>query len=162
MARTKVFISYSHADRRLLDRLHVFLRPLERKGLVDWWDDTRLQPGSNWREEIKQAVANARVAVLLISADFFASEFIHTNELPPLLEAAGQDDAVLLSVILQPVNLSGSPLGEFQAINDPARPLGKLRTTAGRDEVWLKLTQAIETALQAPSRTTGPQESGAT
>lgn len=156
MARTKVFISYSHADRRFLDRLHVFLRPLERKGLVDFWDDTRLKPGSNWREEIKQAVASARVAVLLISADFFASEFIHSNELPPLLEAAAQDDAVLLSVILQPVDLSGSPLGEFQAINDPQRPLGKLRTKAGRDEVWLKLAQAIEAALAAPSRTTGP------
>ena len=147
MARTKVFISYSHADRRFLDRLHVFLRPLEREGLVDWWDDTRLKPGSNWREEIKQAVAEAKVAVLLISADFFASEFIHTNELPPLLKAAAEDNALLLSVILQPVNLAGSPLAEFQAINDPQRPLGKLRTKAGRDEVWLRLTQAIQAAL---------------
>jgi hypothetical protein len=86
----------------------------------------------------------------LISADFFASDFIHNNELPPLLEAAARDEAVLLSVILQPVDLSGSPLGEFQAINDPARPLGKLKTRAERDQVWLKLTQAIETALNAP------------
>ena len=151
MSRSRVFISYSHVDRRFLDRLHVFLRPLERKGLVDWWDDTRLKAGSNWREEIRQAVASAKVAVLLISADFFASEFIQTNELPPLLEAARQDDAVLLSVILQPVNLGDSPLAEFQAINDPQRPLGKLRTKAGRDEVWLKLTQAIEAALAPPS-----------
>jgi hypothetical protein len=147
MARDKVFISYSHADRRFLDRLHVFLKPLERKGLVDWWDDTRLKAGSKWREEIKQAVATAKVAVLLISADFFASDFIATNELPPLLEAAGKDDAILLSVILKPADLSSSPLGELQAINDPERPLAKLRTSAGRDEVWLTLARAIETAL---------------
>src|SRR2546423_9479856 len=107
MARTKVFISYSHVDRRFLNRLHVFLRPLERQGLVDWWDDTRLKPGSNWREEIKQAVASARVAVLLISADFFASDFIQNNELPPLLAAAAKDDAVLFSVSFQPVDLGG-------------------------------------------------------
>jgi hypothetical protein len=150
MARTKVFISYSHADRRFLDRLRVFLKPLERDGRVEWWDDTRLKAGSKWREEIKAAVDSARVAVLLISADFFASDFIHMNELPPLLEAAARDEAVLLSVILQPVDLSGSPLGEIQAVNDPARPLGKLKTRAERDEVWLKLTRAIEAALQAP------------
>ncbi|PYI93362.1 MAG: hypothetical protein DME97_06405 [Verrucomicrobia bacterium] len=157
MARTKVFISYSHADRRFLDRLRVFLKPLERDGRVDWWDDTRLTAGSKWREEIKTAVESARVAVLLISADFFASDFIHKNELPPLLEAAARDEAVLLSVVLQPVDFSNSNLSEIQTVNDPSRPLGKLRTRAERDEVWVQVTKAIEAALSSagPAEATG-------
>jgi hypothetical protein len=69
--RTKVFISYSHADKEWLDRLKRHLKPLVRDGL-DCWDDTRIQPGADWQQEIRHALDAAQVAVLVISADFFA------------------------------------------------------------------------------------------
>ena len=64
------------------------IAPLEREGRIERWDDTRIRPGSEWRSEIKQALERARAAVLLISADFLASDFIQDNELPPLLSLA--------------------------------------------------------------------------
>ena len=74
-------MSYSHEDRPWLERLRVHLRPLERAGLVDLWDDRRIKPGTRWRDEIRNAMAEARIAVLLVSADFLASDFIASNEL---------------------------------------------------------------------------------
>jgi hypothetical protein len=147
--RTKIFVSYAHADRRFLDRLHVFLEVLEGERLVDWWDDTRLKPGVDWREEIKEAMDTAKVAVLLVSADFQASRFIREHELPPLLEAAKKDRAVVLQVFLGPINLNTWDVSRFQAINDPERPLGKLRTRADRDEVWVEVSKAILAALES-------------
>ena len=86
--RPKVFISYSHSDGEYLDRLLVHLKPLEKEGLIDLWVDTRLRAGDRWRKEIDKALQRAIVAILLVSADFLASEFITDNELPPLLRNA--------------------------------------------------------------------------
>ena len=71
--RTKIFISYSHADKEWLDRLRRHLKPLVREGDLDCWDDTHIRPGDDWKQEIENALDTAQVAVLLISADFFAS-----------------------------------------------------------------------------------------
>lgn len=77
-----------------------------------------------WREEIRQALTAARVAVLLISADFLASDFIATDELPPLLAAAEVEGVAILPLIVGPSQFEHLPsLSRFQAVNPPSRPL---------------------------------------
>jgi len=144
--RTKVFISYSHKDKRALDRLQVHLKPYERSGLVDRWDDTRIRPGDQWQEEIRRAVAAAKVAVLLISADFLASEFIATHELPSLLAAAKDQGARILPVILRPCAFQQTDLKQFQAVNDAATPLSTM-TSHRREKLWSDVAVAIVEAL---------------
>jgi hypothetical protein len=120
----KVFVSYCHVDRRWLERLTVHLAPLTREYAVDLWADTRLSPGSKWRDEIREAVEQANVAVLIVSADFLASEFIRTNELPPLLKAAEEEGALVLPIIVGPSLFLRTPeLAQFQAVNSPSAPL---------------------------------------
>ena len=145
--RTKVFVSYSHQDREWLKRLRVHLRPLERRYGVDVWVDTDIKPGSKWREEIEKGLATAKVAVLLVSADFIASDFVEKNELPPLLRAAEAEGTVILPLILSPSMFSRmDELAQFQAVNDPSMPLVNL--TKGEQEAALvRLTEAIENAL---------------
>src|SRR5689334_18953275 len=122
--RTKIFISYSHTDADWLVRLRVHLKPLERSLDIDIWDDTRIRPGSRWREEIQRIIALSRVAVLLVSADFLASDFIATDELPPLLKAAEEEGAIILPLILSPSRFQSiSGLSQFQSVNPPSRPL---------------------------------------
>lgn len=59
---SKIFISYSHSDKRWLDRLLVHLRPMEREGVIDLWADTRIGAGDDWRHEIEAALAAADIA----------------------------------------------------------------------------------------------------
>lgn len=151
-----VFISYSHADVDWLNRLRVHLKPLERDGVISLWDDTRLQAGSQWEQEIAEALAQADVAILMISADFLASDFITRNELPPLLVAAEQRGTRVLPVIISPCRFEQTPaLARFQSVNPPSEPLVKLRR-AKREAVYVKLSRIIEQLPQ--SRRAEPAE----
>jgi hypothetical protein len=153
--RRKVFVSYSHTDSDWLKRLQLHLKPLERDGLVELWDDTKIQSGSQWREEIRGALNSASVAVLLISADFLASDFIAENELLPLLAAAENDGAVVLPLILSPSRFEKiESLARFQSINPPSKPLIEL-SKAEQERYLVKLSddvlRALEEALSKPA-----------
>lgn len=145
--RNGVFISYSHADRGWLERLQKHLKPLQREG-IEVWADTRLKAGEQWRDEIREALSNTRVAILLISADFLASDFIVTNELPPLLTAAEEDGATILPVIISACGyVRMESLSRFQAVNDPAKPLVDMRR-GNREKVLDQVARAVEDALK--------------
>ncbi len=142
-----MFISYSHADAEWLERLQKHLRPLQREG-IEVWDDTRLKPGEPWREEIRAALAAAKIAILLISADFLASDFIVTDELPPLLKAAADEGTIILPVIVSPSRFERmESLSRFQSVNDPSKPLVQMRR-ANREKVLDDVARAVEDALK--------------
>src|SRR5262249_54566707 len=102
--RKKVFISYSHKDIKWLDRLNTHLKDLMRPDQIEFWDDTRIQTGAQWHKEISAALNSASAAVLLISPDFIASNFIAENELPPLLAVAEKGGVNILTLILRSSN----------------------------------------------------------
>jgi len=144
--RTRAFVSYCHADAEHLTRLHVHLAPYARQGKVDVWDDTRIRPGMRWKEEIEAAIAQAKVAILLVSADFLASEFIASDEVPPLLEAAEREGTLIVSVILSPSGFLRSKLARYQALNAPSDPLIDM-PRGKREAIWAKLAEYVADAL---------------
>jgi hypothetical protein len=105
----RIFISYAHQDRPYLDRLLVHLRPLEREQVIDLFGDHRIKAGEDWRKRIEVALVASKAAVLLISADFLASDFIVNNELPPLLEGAEKRGTRIIPVIVKPCRFDRTP-----------------------------------------------------
>jgi WD40 repeat protein len=95
-----VFLSYSHKDEDWKKRLRTHLGVLESEGLLDVWDDRRIEGGADWFEEIQDAMAKAGVAVLLISADFLTSKFILGEEVPKLLERRTREGLPVIPVIV--------------------------------------------------------------
>ena len=145
MARDQVFISYSHKDKKWLERLQVMLAPLKRKAKIKVWADTQIDPGKKWKDEIKQALTSAKVAVLLVSPDFLASEFIHENELPPLLAAAEKEGLTILWVLVSDCSYQWTAIADYQAAYNPDKPLDLLRP-AQRNSALVKIVGSIEKA----------------
>lgn len=142
--RDKVFVSYSHKDKNWLERVQTHLKVLESLDIsVNFWDDTQIKAGMKWRSEIIKGLSAAKVAILLVSTDFMASDFIRKDELPPLLKAAEKDGATILPVILKPCLFNWhKKLAEFQAVNNPAKPLSKL-TENEQDEILVRLADRV-------------------
>jgi len=89
----------------------------------------------------------AKVAVLLVTADFLASDFIVDNELPPLLAAAAKDGLVIIPIIVSASRFANTEgLAQFQSVNPPSRPLSGM-TKNEQEELLVKVSEAIEDAL---------------
>jgi hypothetical protein len=140
--RTEVFISYIRNDQDDLNRLLVHLKAAKLNNMVKYWDDTQIKPGELWSDAIKKAIASAHVAILLVSVDYLASEYILENELPPLLTASEEEGVTILPVILGPCFFQRTDLARFQPVNDPSIPLSKMNQHE-KDEVWNKVIKAI-------------------
>src|SRR4051794_22575505 len=132
--RPAVFVSYSHKDEKWRKRLEVHLAPYARLVKVEVRSDANIQAGAAWRRAIGDATDRAAALILLISADFLASEFVTTNELPHLLGKAQKDGAKVLLIIVNPCSLNAHPeLARFQALNSPDRPLTLLKPSRAEE-----------------------------
>lgn len=145
--RDRVFVSYSHLDSKWLDRVRAILNPDIRNHRIQYFDDRELEPGDPWYQEITDAIDHAKVAVLLVSPNFFRSKFIAEDELPRVLKAI-DDGLTLLWVPVSgkfsgPEAIPGSKkLGERQAVWDVSQTLDSLTEESRRGKL-LDLSRRI-------------------
>ena len=141
--RAGVFVSYSHKDKVWRDRLRVVLKPVLSGERL--WDDTRIVAGERWERVIEDTIASVRVAVLLVTANFLASDFITSEELPRIIERQNREGLTIIWVAAEPAMYDRTVLAAFQAANDPTRPLSTLRKPA-RDAALVHIAEQIVAA----------------
>lgn len=146
MKRDQIFISYSHRDSEWLEKLTTVIRPLIRNQAMDSWADTRIQVGQKWRDEISQSLAKSRVAVLLVSQHFLASDFIADVEMPLIITAAHSGDLTVVWIPITSCLFDETEIATFQAAHDPKRPLDSL-SSAELNKALTDIARLIRDAL---------------
>jgi hypothetical protein len=132
------------------------LKPLTRSGELLLWADTEIVPGSRWRQDIANAIDRADAAILLVSSDFLASDFIAAHELRPLLSSSRADGLPVLWISVSSSLYENTEIVEYQCLNDPSRPLDTFVRPKARQELkaMAEKVRKILATLQEPSTAT--------
>ena len=111
-----VFISYSHKDRALRDELAAHLSNLRKQGQISDWYDGDIVPGSELKTQILAHLYKAHLILLLISADFMASEFCYSIEMQQAIARHQANQARVIPIILRPTDWEGAPFSDLKAL----------------------------------------------
>ena len=142
-------MSYSHNDEALRDKLATQLTILERNGLIDVWYDRQLLPGDQLDQSINIELDKAHIVLLLISADFFASDYCMT-EMKRTLDRHRDGTVKLIPVILRPCDWKQTELGGIVAAPKDGIPITDWENF---DKAFLDVAQSIRHAITEVSQT---------
>jgi len=141
----RAFISYSHKDEELRDKLDTHLSNLRWDGVISSWYDRQLTAGMEWDDKIKTELESADIILLLISPDFIASKYCRDTEIPIALKRHEAKQASVVPVILRPFDWTSAPFAKLQTFPKDAKPI---TTWANQDEAFVSVAQGIRTAAQ--------------
>lgn len=139
------FIAYAHADEGLRKELDKHLASLKHRGVVELWNDRRIDAGEEWAHAIDANLRAAKVILLLVSSDFIASEYCYDVEMREALRRHGAEEAVVIPVILRSCDWQELPFGKLQAATRDGRPIVKYPSL---DDGFLEVVRSVNTAAQ--------------
>ncbi|WP_437723130.1 toll/interleukin-1 receptor domain-containing protein [Sorangium sp. So ce861] len=146
--RVPVFISYAPADKALYARLEVHLQLLVRQGAIDPWHQGRVGPGEEWTAATTAQLGAARVILLLVSADYLATD-PHWREMERALARHAAGEARVVPVILGPCDWHSAPFGTLRPLPEGGRPV---TTWPNPEEAWADVVQGVRAALEQLGR----------
>jgi internalin A len=148
----RVFCSYSHRDERLREKLETHLKLLQRRGLVETWHDRKIEAGDEWKRKIDENLERADIILMLVSADFIASDYCYAKEMERALEKHEQKEARVIPVIVRDANLQGAPFAELQYLPKDGRAV---MNWPNKDSAWRNVSEGIERVIGEMRRKQG-------
>jgi len=140
----RLFYSYSHKDEGLRLELETHLTLLRRVGLLEGWNDRRITAGTEWKGAIDEHMRRADLILLLVSADFLASDYCYDVEATLALERHERREARVVPVIVRDVNWKLAPFSKLQALPIDGKAV---MTWADRDSAWKNVEEGLGSLL---------------
>jgi tetratricopeptide (TPR) repeat protein len=141
----EVFYSYAHEDKALRAELEKHLSLLRRLGVISGWHDRRIAPGTDWAQAIDEHLERAAVILLLVSADFLASDYCYGIEMQRALVRHQANEARVIPILLRSVDWHGAPFAHLQALPTDARPI---TTWRNRDAAFTDVAAGIRRVVE--------------
>lgn len=145
----EMFISYSHADEVLLDRLRKHLVMLQRDGTLNTWTDHSILPGVNLSQDIIFALDRSKIFLALISPDYLSSYYCYEKELQYASRRAAEGKMHIIPIILEPCEwrAPNSVFKDLLALPKDGQPIS---TWTNQNNAFLNVVTGIRRVLEAP------------
>jgi hypothetical protein len=146
----EVFFSYSHKDEPFREQLEVHLSMLKRQKLIKPWHDRMITAGDEWKGQIDSNLNIADIVLLLVTANFLASDYCYDIEMMRAIERHEKGEARVIPIILTPVEgWMHSPFAKLQVLPRDGKPVTKWND---RDEAFVNVVQGIRRAIESMSQ----------
>lgn len=142
----EIFCCYAHEDRLLLQRLLNHLKMLQLQGLIQIWSDFDINAGVEWEKEIKTHLEASQIVLLLVSADFLASEYCYSKEMKRAMERHEQKEARVIPILLRHTYWAGAPFAKLQFLPTKAKPITDRSWSV--DEALTDVVEQISTVVK--------------
>ncbi|MDT7541684.1 MAG: hypothetical protein QOE33_1588 [Acidobacteriota bacterium] len=139
-----VFISYCHADELHKNNIEKHLSPLVRERQIKIVTDRGIKPGSKWESEIAEYLSKSTIVLLLISADFIASDYCYEKELSNAIQRNDRGEAIVIPVFLRPCHYRNLAFSQIQGVPKDAVPIEKLQYP---EDGYVQVVKAVQDAL---------------
>jgi hypothetical protein len=139
-----VFLSYAQQDEQLLRELETHLSLLKQQGLISTWDARQIVPGTNRAEVIDEQFEQASIILLLVSADFLASNYCYQIEMKRALVRHEAGQASVIPIIVRSCDWRSAPFAHLQGLPTDAQPI---TSWLNKDEAWTNVAQSIRKAI---------------
>ena len=88
---------------------------LKRQGVIDTWHDRRIGAGQNIHTAIDEHINSDEIILLLVSADFLASDYCYDIEMKQAMKRHQAGEAIVIPVILRACDWHDAPFGQLNA-----------------------------------------------
>lgn len=136
----KLFISYSQEDELYLDDFLKHLAVLQHRRLIEPWHDRCVLAGEDRAALIDTHIDDADIIVVAVSADFLATDDLHSRNLPRFLARHYHGSTHIIPIILRATNWQSTDLYQFQPLPRNGVPISNW---PNRD-AWLDVIREIE------------------
>ncbi len=140
-----IFYAYAPEDRKFCADLDKHLAVMKRLGWIRTWYNRDIQAGHIRADDINRHLATAEIILLLISADFLASEYCYSVELKYALQRHDLDEVVIVPIIIRPVDWSLTPFHMLQVL--PTDGKAVINWTH-RDQAFFDITQGLKRLIE--------------
>src|SRR6266487_3889810 len=147
----EIFCSYAHEDEAWRQKLETHLSLLKRQGLISLWHDRLITAGTDWAHALDQYLETASVILLLVSADFLASDYCYSIEMKRALERQEAGEAQVIPILVRVVDWKDAPFAYLQVLPTDANPIA---SWSDSDSALADVARGIRHAIeQLPLRT---------
>jgi TIR domain len=140
----KVFISYSHQDKALRDELDIHLANLKRQNIITSWYDGDIKPGEELQPQIIEYLNTAQIILLLVSANFIASDFCYSTEMKQAITRHNVNKARVIPILLRPTDWQGAPFAKLKMLPTDAKAI---TMWTDHDEGFVDVIKGIRQAI---------------
>lgn len=151
----RVFLSYAHVDEDYRNELEKHLMSLKHQGIIESWHDRRILPGEEWAGRIDDELKRADIILLLISADFIASQYCYEIEMKEALIRHEHGEAVVIPIILRPCDWTELPFKKLQALPKDGKAVAKYPSL---DDAFLEISKGLRDVAKKISAKTGSSD----